>query len=179
MLGATFSRLSKSFGPNRAIPTKGIMWRSFLFMASLLMSFSSASAQEAEAATNGNWLGLSVHHVTMGVANMERQRAFYRDVLGFHVGPFNKRSKYDHQQMLIPGFRIDMIEYPGSTRPGQTMGADMQGWLHVAFTVPNASVVYERLRAEGVPVAIGRQQKDHIGSIFVTDPEGNRLELAE
>jgi catechol 2,3-dioxygenase-like lactoylglutathione lyase family enzyme len=126
-----------------------------------------------------NPLGMAIHHVAMGVASIERERTFYRDVLGFQVGPFNKRPNYDHQQMLIPGFRIDMIEYKGSIRPAPTMGIEKQGWLHVALTIPNAAAVYERLRGAGVPVATGRMDGDRIGSIFVTDPEGNRLELTE
>ncbi len=130
------------------------------------------------AASTGNPLGLSIHHVTMGVASIDRERAFYRDVLGFQVGSFNKRPHYDHQQMLIPGFRIDMIESRGSTRPAHTMGTDMQGWLHVALTVSNTSAAYERLKAAGVPVSIGHMDGAQIGSFFVTDPEGNRLELA-
>ena len=126
-----------------------------------------------------NPLGLSIHHVTMGVASIERERAFYRDVLGFQVGPFNKRPTYEHQQMLIAGFRIDMIEFKESVRPAPTMGVDKQGWLHVALTVSNAAWVFERLKAAGVPVTVGRMNKDLIVSVFVTDPEGNRLELTE
>ncbi len=139
---------------------------------------SAASLPSASAEGNGNPLGLSIHHVTMGVASIDRERAFYRDVLGFQVGPFHKRPRYDHQQMLIPGFRIDMIESKGSTRPARTMGTDMQGWLHVALSVPNTADAYERLKAQGAPVSIGHMDGPEIGSFFVTDPEGNRLELA-
>lgn len=133
-----------------------------------------APAESAE-----NPLHMSIHHVTMGVASIARERTFYHDVLGFQIGPFNKRPNYDHQQMLIPGFRIDMIEYKGSIRPAPTMGTDKQGWLHVALTIPNAASVYEQLKAAGVSVVTGRMDSGRIVSVFVTDPEGNRLELTE
>ncbi|MDE1182596.1 VOC family protein [Paraburkholderia sp.] len=133
-----------------------------------------APAESAE-----NPLHLSIHHVTMGVASIDRERTFYHDVLGFQIGPFNKRPNYGHQQMLIPGFCIDMIEYKGSTRPTSTMDLDKQGLLHVALTIPNAAEVYEQLKTEGVSVAPRRVEKGRIVSVFVTDPEGNRLELTE
>jgi len=137
------------------------------------------SAAEAATTVAGNPLHLSTHHVTLGVKSIEVERRFYHEILGFTVGPFHKRPTYDHQQMLIPGFRIDMIEQKGSVRPTQTMGTDKQGWLHLAFEVPKAASVYQKLKAEGVPVTPGRMDGQEIGSIYVTDPEGNRLELAQ
>jgi len=126
-----------------------------------------------------NPLGLAVHHVTMGVASIAAERAFYRDVLGFDVGPLRQRPTYQIQQMMIPGFRFDMIEQKGSIRPATKMGTDRQGWLHVSFTVANAGRLFQALKSKGITVAPGRMTGDHIGAVFVTDPEGNRIELAE
>ena len=126
-----------------------------------------------------NPLGLSIHHVTIGVSSLDTERAFYHNILGFAVGPLRKRPHYDVQQMLIPGFRIDMIGQPGSVRPSKTMGTDKQGWLHIALQVPSILPVYHRLQAAGAEVTPGRMDGTEIGSVFVTDPEGNRIEIAQ
>lgn len=136
-------------------------------------------AGQAQAQEVSNPLHLSVHHITLGVASIETERKFYHDILGFRIGAARKRPAYDIQQMEIPGFRIDMIEQKGSTRPAQIMGNDKQGYLHLALEVPKAQSVYQQLQAKGVTVTPGRMDGGQIGSIYVTDPEGNRLELAQ
>jgi len=138
-----------------------------------------AAGQAAPPTAATNPLGLSIQHATMGVASIDLERAFFRDILGFAVGPLKARPKYNLQQMFIPGFRIDMIEQQGSVRPAAEMGTDKQGWLHLAFQVPDAEATYRLLKSKGAAAVPGRMDGTKIGSVFVTDPEGNRIELAE
>jgi len=135
---------------------------------------SAASTQEGD-----NPLGLVIHHVTMGVADIEKQRNFYHDVLGFSVGLFRNRPQFDHQQMHIPGFRLDMIGQKGSTRPTPVMGNDKQGWLHIDFATQDADAIYHRLKDKGVQVAPGRMEGNKVASFKVTDPEGNQIEITQ
>jgi len=126
-----------------------------------------------------NPLGLTINHATMGVADLEKQRAFYHTVLGFSIGLFRNRPQFDHQQMHIPGFRLDMIAQKGSTRPSPSMGNDKQGWLHIDFAVTDADTTYHHLKDSGVSVVPGRMEGDKVASMMVTDPEGNKVEITQ
>jgi len=161
-------------------------WLAILSAGALALWYLPVNAQEAATQSTPtalapqqaeNPLGLSIHHVTMGVASIDVQRKFYHDVLGFQIGLFRNRPQYNHQQMHIPGFRLDMIEQKGSTRPTPTMSTDKQGWLHVDFSAADPGAIYARLKALGVPVTSGRMDGDKLASMTLTDPEGNRIEI--
>lgn len=127
--------------------------------------------------SSANPLGLSIHHATLGVADLDKERDFYHSVLGFSVGLFRNRPQFDHQQMHIPGFRLDMICQKGSTRPTPQMDNAKQGWLHIDFSTADPDAVFHRLKDRGINVVPGRMEGDKVASFKVIDPEGNLIEI--
>jgi len=118
---------------------------------------------------------LDLHHVSLAVTDLERSRAFYRDVLGlreierpafgfagawFQVG--------DRQLHLI------VAERPRSLR-GTTEIDSRDG--HFALRVADFEAAAEALRRWGVP---HREKPDNAtpwAQIHLTDPDGNGIEL--
>ncbi len=127
----------------------------------------------------GNELGLFVDHVTIGVADLDKQAEWYERVLGFKASPVVHRSAYDLRQILIPGFRIDLLEQKGSARASsKPMDNDQQGLIRVAFGSHDPEAAYQRLVAQGVNAEVSRNQQDQITSVHFNDPEGNGVEIA-
>jgi len=151
-------------------------------VAMLLFSplvFAQTPATPGTENTMENPLGLTIHHATLGVADLEKERNFYHSVLGFSIGLFRNRPQFDHQQMHIPGFRIDMICQKGSTRPTPLMDNSKQGWLHLDFATQDPDALFHRLKDKAVNVVPGRMEGDKVASFKVIDPEGNQIEITQ
>jgi catechol 2,3-dioxygenase-like lactoylglutathione lyase family enzyme len=127
----------------------------------------------------GNPLGLMLDHVTIGVADMDKEIDWYRRVLGLRPGQMLHTARFDAQNMTAPGVRIDLIRQPGSTRPSPLMGFDKQGWLHVALTTHDAEAVYKRFMEMGVEVEANRDKSGKINIVTLNDPEGNNIEIMQ
>jgi hypothetical protein len=89
--------------------------------------------------------------------------------------------------MAMPGYRIDLLQQHGSTRPPAPQPlALQQGWLHVVFNVPPSEVeqALAVLKARGTDVKPStlsvQANADHKGAIWLLqlhDPEGNEIEI--
>jgi catechol 2,3-dioxygenase len=119
-----------------------------------------------------------VGHVALRVADEERSRAFYRDVLGFsvteqdpeHGGTFMSLGENFHTIDVFPSDNPQ-----GAPKPQR----DQIGLFHIAFEVGS----YQDLR-EAYCSLIDHQVEishctDHVSqrSIYFSDPDGNRLEI--
>lgn len=116
-------------------------------------------------------------HVQLRVADLERSKAFYRDVLGFRVAEQDP-GHGDLFMTLGEDFHtLDMAQHPdpeagrGPSRP--------VGVAHIAFQVASYEALgeaYRTLLERGVPV---ERALDHVNqrSIYFQDPDGNRLEI--
>ncbi len=119
---------------------------------------------EHSAGTQPLVTGLSV--VYLYVKDMERAKAFYRDVLGRDL----RGDEHWAETTLRGGVRFALHEWhEGAEGPSA-------GGINVDLEVPDIDAAAERLRAAGVEV--GEIQRAEYGS-FATfaDPEGYRLEL--
>jgi predicted enzyme related to lactoylglutathione lyase len=119
---------------------------------------------ETSAVTQPLVTGLRV--VYLYVKDMERTKAFYRDVLGLTL-----EGDHDWVETTFPGgarFALHLW-HEGATEPSS-------GGIHVDFEVPDIDAAAERLRTAGVE--IGEIHRQPYGSFFTfVDPEGYRLEL--
>ncbi|HEY7494786.1 MAG TPA: VOC family protein [Candidatus Tectomicrobia bacterium] len=117
-------------------------------------------------------------HVLMRVADVERSKAFYSNVLGFevveqdpeHGGVFMTLGEYGHTLDITP------VEDPATA---QTPVQNRLGVHHIAFQVDSYEALkdaYFTLQEQGVKVD---RAIDHVSqkSIYFYDPDGNRLEI--
>jgi catechol-2,3-dioxygenase len=124
--------------------------------------------------------GLVPDHATLSVENLEAEASWYERVLGFKVfRRMDSNPDFINQQMAIPGYRIDLIKYKGSTRPARVDPLYVQqGWIHVVFHVDNIATALSQLQALHVqPKSIGKDDHGNPISIMLRDPENNEIEI--
>lgn len=118
-------------------------------------------------------------HVLLRVADLERSKAFYRDVLGFRIAEEDPAHGRDAFMTLGDDFHtLDIVQHP-SPESAEKPSRTQIGLGHVAFQVAS----YEALR-EAYAVLLERGVEieraiDHVSqrSIYFSDPDGNRLEI--
>jgi catechol-2,3-dioxygenase len=115
-------------------------------------------------------------HVLIRVADQERSKQFYTEVLGFRV---SEHLPDDAAFMTVNnGFHtLDLAQHPNPQAPRPS--ADMLGVAHIAFQVDSYEALreaYQTLLEHGVEI---RRAMDHNSqrSLYFTDPDGNQLEI--
>ncbi|MEL7467293.1 MAG: VOC family protein [Pseudomonadota bacterium] len=132
--------------------------------------------QPIEAATKPTAPEVSVGHVHLRVADLERAIEFYSGVLGFDV-----MQKFGDQAAFLSagGYHhhigLNTWESKGGTRPppGHT------GLYHSAFLYPTRAALgraVKRVIDAGYPV-IGRADHGVSIAVYLDDPDGNGVEL--
>lgn len=128
-------------------------------------------------AADANPLELSPHHATASVADIDKETAWYEQVLGFkELQRFNTSPDFQLRQMGIPGYRIDLVWQKGSSRQ-RLSGYAAQGWLHVVFKTPVIDADLKRLEELKTDVKATRDDKSVVTRLTFHDPEGNELEI--
>jgi catechol 2,3-dioxygenase-like lactoylglutathione lyase family enzyme len=124
-----------------------------------------------------NPLKLTAHHATISVANLEKESQWYTSVLGFERS--NSFDSPDTRRcwMVIPGYRIDLIQQKGSSKRDSRIGPLKQGWLHVVFQTPMIAEALKRLESAGTDVKAFTSEDGHLQRLILHDPEGNEVEL--
>jgi lactoylglutathione lyase len=130
-------------------------------------------------------------HVAIRVGDLERSVRFYRDALGFEERTRHKGAGGPSAMMLgTPDAALAAVflERDGVIVELQTLDGDdptaitgiQRGLSHIGFKVTDLDAVIEQLRAAGAtPIESSRYRDDDLGSdvVFVTDPDGTRIEL--
>lgn len=135
-----------------------------------------------------------VHHIAIGVPDIEAGLAFYRDALGFEVdwrSDVSADNKKAGAAVGIPSFEAKMAMLKGPNiclelwqyqkpkpRDMRSDPSDL-GYPHMALSVEDIDAEYDRLAAAGMtfvgpPVDLGSQK-----AIYGRDPFGNIIELLE
>lgn len=136
-------------------------------------------------------------HVGVCVRDLQRSIRFYRDGLGFkEMETLDIAGQPTATLLGMPdvdlnavylerdGFRIELLYYP---TPGTVGSADARpmnqpGLTHFAIRVSNLDEVIEKLVSLGGRVLDGTRifnEDFQAHLVYVTDPDGTRLELAE
>jgi lactoylglutathione lyase len=119
--------------------------------------------------------GVTLDHVILYAADLDRAVAFYRTVLG--VEGERRSETYAEMRLSHPklGFDLrhalpDLIGRPGGSGPT----------AEVLFLVENVDAEAERLRAEGVRILSGPVDRSwgH-RTLHLEDPDGHVVELAQ
>jgi catechol 2,3-dioxygenase-like lactoylglutathione lyase family enzyme len=146
------------------------------FVAIMAVAFYvSAAAQAPKPLT-----GLVPQHITISVEDMNRETDWYVKVLGFEIVPFNDTDpNFLNHHLTIPGYRIDLVKYKGSSRPAVPNPLYLQqGWIHIAFSVPDLDAALKQLQALHTDVKADSPDPKGVPSrLVVHDPEGNELEF--
>ena len=120
--------------------------------------------------------GVSIGHIHLKVANLERAIAFYRDVLGFDVTDrFGRYAAF----LSAGGYHHHIGLNTWESQGGQPPAPGTTGLFHAAILYPTRADLADavrRLMAHGVRMDAA---SDHGVSeaIYLCDPDGNGLEL--
>ena len=111
----------------------------------------------------------ALDHVTLRSTDLARTRGFYERLLGLRPGP--------SPAFGMPGFwlyaagrpLVHVLELPVSGRDGAIH--------HVAFESCDRAVISSHLEAAGVPFELAALPDGSALQMFLTDPDGARVEL--
>ena len=120
----------------------------------------------------------AIHHVALNVANYERAREFYVELLGFEVlGEYVFPSGTQRLDCQMGNARLEIFYTSRATeRPAEPF----LGYRHLCFRVTDIHKTVAELKALGVELEEIRPDP-MAGSLmtFFKDPEGLTLELHE
>jgi catechol 2,3-dioxygenase-like lactoylglutathione lyase family enzyme len=138
-----------------------------------------------------------VSHLGICVSDLQRSLRFYRDLLGFRV-----ESKIDvagpHVDQLLDltgtklraiylerdGLRLELLSYasPPTVGPSTPRPMNQLGLTHLSLRVEDMERTIAELRNAGAPILEATKigiPALHTAAIFITDPDGTRIELVE
>ncbi len=120
--------------------------------------------------------GLRIGHVHLNVSDLERSITFYRDVMGFDllfnfgVVAFLSVGGYHHHIALNTWF----------SKGAEPRNRKSAGMYHFALNYPtrkDLALALKRLKEKNHPITGSKDHFTHI-AIYLTDPDGNGIELA-
>src|SRR3954468_12812262 len=118
-------------------------------------------------------------HFAIRVADRERSLAFYRAV-GYEVVGEVPETGIGHLTMLkLPGdefVSIELVHQPGRARDDRRSGLS-----HFVIAVESMATTLAELAAHGVDAEepTSPDGSDSFVTSFITDPDGNRIELVQ
>jgi glyoxylase I family protein len=117
-------------------------------------------------------------HVVLRVASLERAVAFYGAVLGC---PIERELQTPRLVQLRAGTSmIDLVPCEAGERPGISMGGRNMDHYAVRIAAMDVPAVTAHLERNGVAVGPVQRRYGAEGygsSIYITDPDGNTVEL--
>ena len=136
-------------------------------------------------------------HCGICVSDLERSMRFYRDGLGFTEGPVYKVGNdfaaalevdgdgevlVTSQFLYQAGLTIELLDFdtPGTVGTPST-NRNRRGLTHLSFEVDDVDGAAARLEEFGGSIVagtrIGTEDPDAVQIIFLSDPDGARIEL--
>jgi len=115
-----------------------------------------------------------VGHVVLGCRDPQASIKFYTETLGMELVQFNPELQMAFFSFGERDHDIAVIKVPDDQPVGSA------GLTHTALQIEGGEAelraLYQRLKAQGVPMDL---TADHVvtKSVYVFDPDGNRLEL--
>ncbi|OYV02085.1 MAG: glyoxalase [Burkholderiales bacterium PBB5] len=116
---------------------------------------------------------LSLGHVTVRSADFERTERFYGDLLGLRIGP--------RPAIAVPGrwFYIgDRAVIHVLPRAAEALAGSGGAIDHFAFDAVDLPAFERRLKTAGQPFEGRRLADSDTWQVFLTDPDGARVEIS-
>lgn len=111
---------------------------------------------------------IRVHHLLLEVAHLDLSVAFYCDVLGFRI---RKREPFrDGRELVVTEQGLGLVG--GATR-------ERFGLEHLCFGAHGVDGLAERAAEAGHPIIRGPGPGPYGHTVYIEDPDGNQVELAE
>jgi catechol 2,3-dioxygenase-like lactoylglutathione lyase family enzyme len=120
--------------------------------------------------------------VTLVVANLDKEVAWYSSVLGFRdtkkFGQANPNAKDRVARIELAGFRLDLVWHTGSTR-APPPALFNEGYSHVSFESTTMDENYKWLTDHGVKIDSEVRDKatNALRIMRFHDPEGNEIHI--
>jgi len=125
----------------------------------------------------------------LGIVTADRQRlaAFYVETLGFEIkredhlerevtkGVFGIDADCAFTVLAVPGLLLELFEPQGVALSDQIAAAP--GYHHFGFCTDDRLTFVESLRSRGIEVITVYRHERPV--FFVSDPDGNRIEIRE
>jgi catechol 2,3-dioxygenase-like lactoylglutathione lyase family enzyme len=132
---------------------------------------------------------MHVDHIGLSVGDLDAQRDWYQRAFGFdtarpfEIAPVGLRGVF----LLGPDdIAIELLEREGSAAVREPAGTPpdallSRGWAHLCLRVDDLDAAFARIVAAGATVITspGPSPEPGVRFAFVTDPEGNFLELLD
>jgi catechol 2,3-dioxygenase-like lactoylglutathione lyase family enzyme len=110
-----------------------------------------------------------INHVVLHVADMERSKSFYLDILGFEDRNISAGPPHMKASFLRCGVQgLDLFEVPGDAHGGQEMN-------HMALNVTADDL--DQLVSLLTEAGVDASERTPRNSVFISDPDGHRLEM--
>ena len=117
----------------------------------------------------------ALHHVSLVVTDLTRAKAFYGGLLGLAELPRPPFS-FDGAWYAVGDRQLHLtVHNPTRTLRGTTQIDSRDG--HFALRVRDYEDMLSYLRSRGVPVKESRENVTPWAQIYITDPDGNVIEL--
>ncbi len=121
----------------------------------------------------------AIDHVTLVVADLDRSRAFFADLLGMKEVP--------RPDFGFPGLWFEagttQIHLNVASEEAGTAGLTYDATsvtraLHIAFSVADADAAAKFLLSRGVEIIAGpRKRPDGAVQLYILDPDGHQIEI--
>jgi catechol 2,3-dioxygenase-like lactoylglutathione lyase family enzyme len=110
-----------------------------------------------------------INHVVLHVTDLERSKRFYMDVLGFEDRNISGGPPSMKASFLLCGVQgLDLFEVSDDVHGGQEMN-------HMALNVTAEDV--DQLVTQLSEAGIDASRRTPRNSVFISDPDGHRLEM--
>jgi catechol 2,3-dioxygenase len=119
--------------------------------------------------------GVTIGHVHLKVADLDRALGFYRDVLGFEVTQLYPGAAF----LSAGGYHHHIGLNTWESRGGQPPASGATGLYHVAIRYPTRAALADalrRLEAAGIPLD-GASDHGVSEALYLRDPDQNGIEL--
>ena len=123
-----------------------------------------------------------IHHIGIGVRNLEESLRFYRDVLGLHV---HKQAIVEEQGvkaalLTIGQSEIELLEPLTPESPvGRFLERKGEGMHHICFQTPDVAAELEGLKQKGGELVDQQPRRGLAGMICFLHPKASRSVLVE
>ncbi len=118
----------------------------------------------------------ALHHVSVCVTDLARAKMFYGDVLGLAEKPRPDFGFGGAWYQVGSDQELHLIVHDAPTTLRGTTAIDIKDG-HLAFRVASYEDTIAHLRAHGVEMLELPRNKTPWAQIYVTDPDGNIIEL--